>query len=238
MALALRRLFGSTARQHHRPNVDLRDRLSHVLWIGGAPCVGKTTLARVLAGKFDLKIYNLDWHHVREHRTRPGGVPASWESLTMDERWVLPAAGEMAEREVANWTARFPLVVEDLLGLPVTRTIVAEGPSAFPWSVAPVIRSPRQAVFLVPTGEWRDAVRERRERDFDPGTRFGDGTRDPVRARRNLRERDVLLGARIERSCAELGLHSVRVDGSLDVADSLALIEAHFRPHLPAGLNV
>ena len=41
---------------------DVRARLGHVLWIGGGPQAGKTTLSRLLAGKWDLKIYNIDWH--------------------------------------------------------------------------------------------------------------------------------------------------------------------------------
>jgi adenylylsulfate kinase-like enzyme len=70
---------------HHAQLVDdVRKRLSHVLWIGGGPCVGKTTLARLLAGKYDLKIYNLDWHAVREHTLRPGTAAAAFARLSMD----------------------------------------------------------------------------------------------------------------------------------------------------------
>jgi hypothetical protein len=217
--------------------LELRDRLSHVLWIGGGPCVGKTTLARILAGKYDLKIYNLDWHHVREHRERPGGVPRGWDDLSMDERWLWPTPAELAEREGASWTARFGLVVDDLLALPASRPIVAEGPSAFPWCVSRVIRSARQAIFLLPTPSWRETVLVRRHRDA-PGGHSSAMTSDPERARRNIAERDILLATRIADSCDELGLRYVRVDGSRDLDDTLILLEEHFGPHLPAGLNV
>jgi len=43
---------------------------------------------------------------------------------------------------------------------------------------------------------------------------------------------------RIAASCDELGLQYVSVDGSRDLDDSLALLEEHFRPHLPATYNV
>ena len=217
---------------------EVRDRLSHVLWIGGGPCVGKTTLSRLLAGKYDLKIYNIDWHHVREHARRPGGKPPGWDELTMDERWVQPSPGQLAERDIASWTARFALVVEDVLALPTTRPIVAEGPSAFPWSVARVIRSPRQAIFLLPTVEMHDAVLARRDRDTPPTERLDGRTSDPERARRNIRGRNALMRERIAASCDELGLQYVSVDGSRDLDDSLALLEEHFRPHLPATYNV
>ena len=89
----------------HDPVSDERERLAHVLWVAGAPNAGKTTLTRLLAGKYDLKIYNADWHHVREHRGRPGGVVKGWDELTMDERWIRPSPRELYERESANWTA-------------------------------------------------------------------------------------------------------------------------------------
>lgn len=153
----------------------------------------------------------------------------------MDERWVLPSAEELLERSIAVWNERFELVIEDLVSLPRSRPIVAEGPSAFPWSVSRIIRSPRQAIFLVPAPPVRDRIREGRERD---GPRFGDDTGDPARARANLRARDLLLNQRIAASCGELGLRWIWIDGSLDLDDSLGVLEEHFRPHLPATPNV
>lgn len=215
---------------------EVRHSLSHVLWIGGGPCVGKTTLARLLAGKYDLKIYNLDWHDVREHRSRPGGAPEGWDDLSMDNRWLRPTPQAMAEREIASWTARFPLVVEDLLALPRSRTIIAEGPSAFPWNVAEVIVSPRQAIFLLPTRGFSAAVLSRRNRDGAKDSAAQ--TSDSERARYNRLERDALMAARIRAACDDLGLRYERIDGSRDIDDSLALVEEHFRPHLPMALNV
>ena len=215
---------------------DTRDRFAHVLWIGGAPNVGKTTLSRMLAGKYDLKIYNSDWHHVREHRGRPGGLIPGWDEQSMDERWVLPSPHELAAREVANWTARFPLVVEDIRALPDVRPIVAEGPSLFPWCIAPLLRSSEQAIFLLPTPEFRERVLARRRRDTPPAT--DTMTSDPERARRNIAGRDALLNQRIAESGDELGLRWVRIDGSLDLDDSVKLLEEHFGSRLPPHPNV
>jgi len=220
----------------------LPDALSHVLWLGGAPRVGKSTLARLLAGRYDLKIYNLDWHQVREHQGRldPARHPVSvaWREASTHDRWVTPTAADLVERGIATWTEGFELVVEDLAALPRSRVVVADGPGALPWCVAPVVRSPRQALFLVPMPELRDAVLARRLRDVPEDSWMGADTGDPVRARRNLRDRDVLLGERIVAACAELGLRCEVWDGSLDLDDSLALLEEHFRPHLPETVNV
>jgi hypothetical protein len=154
----------------------------------------------------------------------------------MDERWAVPSAAELLERSVAIWQDGFTLVVEDLLALPDSRTIVAEGPGAFPWCVAPLLSSPRQAIFLVPTRERRDIVASRRW-GIGQTERFP-GILERERALGKVSARDALLDARIFSSCAELGLRCERIDGSLDLDDSLALLEDQFREHLPATPNV
>ena len=214
----------------------MRERLAHVLWIGGGPQAGKTTLSRLLAGKWDLKIYNLDWHAVRDHDLRGGAASEAFARLSMDERWVAPSPVDLLERSIAVWQEGFALVVEDLLGLPTSRTIVAEGPGAFPWCVAPLLGSTRQAIFLVPTRERREIVASRRwgigQRERFPGIV------EREHALINVGARDALLDARIISSCAELGFRCERFDGSLDLDDSVALLEDHFREHLPTTPNV
>ena len=235
------RLFLHVPKTHDARLVeDLRTRLAHVLWIGGGPQAGKTTLSRLLAGKWDLKIYNLDWHAVREHAVpehalRPGTAAAAFTRLSMDERWAVPSPVDLLERSIAVWQEGFALVLDDLLALPRSRTIVAEGPGAFPWCVAPLLSSPRQAIFLVPTLERREIVASRR---WGAGQveRFP-GIVERERALKNVNARDVLLDARIVSSCADLALRCEHVDGSLDLDASLELLEEHFRPLLPDAMN-
>jgi len=215
---------------------ELHDALSHILWLGGGPQSGKTTLSRLLAGKYELKIYNLDWHAVRDHERRPSAAIAAFQRLSMDERWAVPDAHELVERSIALWEEGFTLVIEDLLALSPSRTIVAEGPGAFPWCVAPIISSPRQALFLVPTRARREVAATRRW-GADQVERFP-GIIDRDRALANARERDALLDARIIASCRELGLRCERMDGSRDLDDNMALLEDQFRPYLPATPNV
>lgn len=215
---------------------DLRDALSHVLWIGGGPQAGKTTLARLLAGRWDLKIYDLDWHLVREYRARAGPAARAFGRLSMDERWSHPLVSELVSRTLAIWEEVFALVIDDLVALDRGRTIVAEGPAAAPWLVAPLLRVPRQAIFLIPTAEVRERVETRR---WGAGQveRFP-GIVDRATALAKVRQRDGILDERIAASCRELGLRCERMDGSRDLDDNIALLEAHLRPFLPETPNV
>jgi len=215
---------------------DVRDGLAHVLWIGGGPQAGKSTLARLLAGTWDLKIYNIDWHAVRDHQERPRPAVAAFQRLSMDERWALPEIQHLVDRSIAIWEEGFALVVEDLLALPRSRTIIAEGPGAFPWCVAPILASPRQALFLVPTRDGRELAATRR---WGAGqVERLPGILDRERALANLRRRDALLDERIVNSCRELGLRCERMDGSRDLDDRIALLEDQFGSFLPTAPNV
>ena len=215
---------------------DVRDALAHVLWIGGGPQAGKSTLARLLAGKWDLKIYDLDWRGVHDHERRPTPEIEAFARQTMDERWARPEIGELVERAVLFWEINFALVLEDLRALPRSRVIVAEGPRALPWCVASVIKSPRQAIFLVPTRHQREIAATRRWGDGQV-ERFP-GIVDRETALAKLRERDAILDARIVAACADLGLRCETMDGTRHIDDNLALIEGQFRPHLPEVPNV
>jgi uridine kinase len=43
--------------------IDLRTRLRHVRWIGGGSGAGKTTVARLLAEQYSLRLYSTDDRH-------------------------------------------------------------------------------------------------------------------------------------------------------------------------------
>jgi hypothetical protein len=92
-----------------------------------------------------------------------------------------------------------------------------------------------QACMIVST--WRD----RGAGDASAAARPASVSRKPdqrsATARANVREREVLIGERIAAACEELGLRYLRVDGSLDLDDSLLLLEEQFRPYLPATPN-
>jgi broad-specificity NMP kinase len=116
--------------------------LSHVLWIGGGPGSGKSSVARALAERFDLQRYSVDEHDAA-HEPR---MPTFLADDTIDG--FLTASRH-----------RFRLILEDLAALPSSRAAVVEGVQLFPTSVAAVLRDPGHAVFLLPVD--RDAVSQR-----------------------------------------------------------------------------
>ena len=128
----------------------------------------------------------------------------------------------MVEATTAVWRERFAMVIADLLALPATSPILAEGPGLLPADVAPLLTLSRQAIWLVPTEEFKRATQPKR----------GDGpasqTRDPVRAYDNLIALDLQLAAGVQASAGELGLTVLEIDGSRSIADMAIIVAQYF----------
>ncbi|MGH2587534.1 MAG: hypothetical protein ACRDJE_21665 [Dehalococcoidia bacterium] len=220
----------------------VRPALARVLWIGGAQWSGKTSVAQLLAVRHPLILYAYDYHDARSHadrsRAQPDRYPHRHAAITAldrdpDAMWVTPSPEQMAESALQSFTERFQMVLEDLITLPDGPPVLAEGWGFRPEMVAPLLESPRRAVFLVPTEEYR----EHQLRTLTRAGQFNTaGVSDPERAQRNRVERDRLLAQDVVDSAERLGLRVIMVDGSQGVAGLVELVEAQFRPYLPRWL--
>lgn len=199
--------------------------LSHVLWLGGPPDAGKTTIADTLAEWHGLQVYHFDQHEV-EHMAKATQEkkPALWnakpEHLTPEQRWLTFTPDEMAYATMDSWTERFEMACEDLLDMPKSPSIIAEGPGFFPDLVYMVADDPRQIVFLIPSDEFKvNSVRDRSK----PATR--DETTDPERATDNLISRDFYMTNHIRDRAEALGLTVIEIDGSRPIDDIAMQLE-------------
>lgn len=133
------------------------------LWLGGAPGVGKTTVARELARRHGLRRYHTDtrtWEH--RDRAIAAGHPAAirWEAMTPAERWSAPIPDLVA---MSLHHDRGDMIAADVLALPAEPLTIVEGTPVTP-SIAGA-----DAVWLVVPA----AVRRARlaERGLSPGVR-------------------------------------------------------------------
>jgi hypothetical protein len=98
-----------------------------VVWVGGAPAAGKSTVARALARRYGLRLYAADtrtWVH-RDRALARGILAArAFETLSPLERWQRPTAELVA---MSLHRERGPMVLDDLAALPDRPLVVAEG---------------------------------------------------------------------------------------------------------------
>ncbi|WP_412537713.1 hypothetical protein R8Z50_17770 [Longispora sp. K20-0274] len=128
--------------------------LDHVVWIGGGCGAGKSTLARRLAYRLDLRLYPVDaYAYAHEARATAGEHPfmVSQRALDYETRHVLPTAEEKVAAFVTYAAERFRMVLDDLRALAGGPLVLAEGPFMLPELVAPVLASPGHGLWLLPT---------------------------------------------------------------------------------------
>jgi hypothetical protein len=196
----------------------LRARLRHVCWIGGGSGAGKSTMARRLAAQSGLRYYSTD-DAMADHgrRMAPADSPYlnAFARMDMDERWVRRPPDVMLE--TFHWFRGegFGLIVDDLLGLPRDRGVIAEGFRLLPHLVQQHLAAPGRAVWLLPTPEFRRAALASRG---SLGTIAGK-TSDPERALCNLLERDKMFTDRLRAETRRLALRAIEVSARMTEED-------------------
>jgi hypothetical protein len=150
--------------------------------------------------------------HARRSKHADAPMLRAFLTMDMDERWVERPPSVLFE--TFHWFRGegFGLILDDLLCLPKDPPILVEGFRLLPRLVAPLLSQPRQAVWLVPSLEFR------RHAFASRGTAwFPYETSDPNKALANLLERDQLFTDQVVKEAASLQLHVIEVDGTLNV---------------------
>jgi hypothetical protein len=211
---------------HVRSSAQHQHELSHVFWIGGTPCSGKTSAAGILAGRHELRIYHCDEAfelHKHQLLTMRDILAMSWDQI-----WMRPLDVMIAD-EFAIYQEEFAMILDDLRALPAFPPIVAEGTALLPDLVASVLGNTRQAVWVVPSPAFQ---RERYLRRGEWVQAILSECRDPDQAFRNWMDRDITMAQMVADNASERGLALRTVDGRASIAELADWIEQQFQTHL------
>ena len=101
--------------------------LSHVYWIGGSGCSGKSSIVRLLQKEQGFTAYDCD-DHWGEHELRSNPVehPGTIRIKANFEEYLRLAPAEFVEASRAWFREDFAMVLEDLDAMP-SEKIVVEG---------------------------------------------------------------------------------------------------------------
>jgi hypothetical protein len=200
---------------------------SHVRWIGGGTGAGKSTVTRLLSERYGLEVYDGDkagMRHFQHFDERRQPYMAALMRLSPEER----STGRTAEEAFAAMPSRhgetFPFAREDLRAMTGRGTVLVDDFSIRPSEVAPLLTWPEQAVFLLPTPEFRRWALTERYADLDRA-RINWGDVDFREALENRLARDRYWDEETREQAAELGLPVIDIDGTIPpegIADDLA----------------
>lgn len=211
--------------------------LSHVLWIAGSPCSGKSTISHTITRIYVFQDYHVDaWggNHFARRIAAGDNEARAFLKMNMDQRWIERSVETLVQETIESWTRDFQLTIEDLLAMPDENLIVAEG-NFFPACVAPYLSHPNQAIWLTPTDAFCDQARRSKQQALTGRQKqhgmYNEGS-DPEKRLRNLIERDRQLARYVKQQAENLHLPIHEVDGSKSAHDMTELVERHFDPYL------
>ncbi len=201
-------------------------RMPNIFWLGGGCGSGKTTIARVVTRRLDLRLYPVDGYtYAHAERSKQGGFPLNRAiaEMTQGQRWARTPA-ELAEWFAAVAAERLEMILADLRDLGPGPTVVAEGPQLFPDLIAPLMQTPVHGLWLLPTPEFAQ--------HGVAGRRAGGLTGEAAQRRR---DRDVLLTEINRRQVRRHLMPSADVDGYRSLADTIDMVAQRLES-LPGGL--
>jgi hypothetical protein len=159
-------------------------------------------------------------------RCQPEDCPflTAFKEMDMDERWLNRPPELMLE--TFHWFRgeAFNLIVEDLLAFPADQGVIVEGFRLLPRLVKPLLKSSSQAVWLIPTPEFRLAAFTTRGALMD----IAGKTSEPSRALENLLRRDDMFTSRLEREARDAGLSVINVGSVTSVDDLISRVAGQF----------
>jgi hypothetical protein len=213
---------------------ELRERLAHVLWIGGGTDAGKTSLARMFAARYGIQLYHFDrpspsWE-AAPFSERERSHSMRWEKMRDEERW-LRLAEAQAQHVYEMWAEQYAYRLQDLLTLPAKKQIVAEGYGFLPSYVMPLIESKRQAIWLVPTKAFKAKTFKARILEGAKAS-YRHQVQNPEKALALHRQRDMLITARVKAEATAHNCKLLTIDGRYSLEEVFALLEDHFEPYL------
>lgn len=203
--------------------------LSHILWLGGSPCAGKSSVRRLLTERHDLVVYiaagAFPAHAARLDPTRQPAL-TGWLQASWDERWMQPV-DDLVTEAIACYTEHWGFILEDVTALSNERPTLVEGTALLPREVARLGVPPQRALWLTPTAEFQYQHYAQRDWMRDIVAQCS----QPQVAFTNWMARDAQFARWVEDEARRLGYEVIVVDGAMPIEAMAQQVARHF------GLN-
>ncbi|KGX87133.1 hypothetical protein [Pontibacillus marinus] len=200
--------------------------MKKVIWIGGSPDSGKTTVAKALVRKYQMDYYDYDLYEDKHHQLMASGskegeieIPSSPEDV-----WLHTSKENLLSWAHQSFNGRFPYVLRDLSKYQTSSTILAEGFGLTPELVFPYLDHPKDAVWIISSEEKKREMMLKRNK---MNGMFNDPEKE-IQAEENMLQRDLKIGSMIKEQADELGLSVIHVDKNTSIEQVYNTVEKQF----------
>ena len=179
--------------------------------IGGSPCSGKSTLASLLARKYDLlhiKLDDLVDEMIAQAREDLKPISLLRQDRNPEQIWMRNPE-EMADEEWRFYEEIFPYVTSYLIKNQ-DKALLVEGAGLLPHLIKSLEEPAVSYLCLTPTADFQK--KHYKQREWVPYVL--EGTSNPEQAFENWMKRDILFAQMVRKEAKKLGYPSLMTDGS------------------------
>lgn len=198
----------------------------NIYYIGGSPCSGKSTMAEILAKKYDLHYFKVDDYidkYLQLGAEKGYEICKKMSAMSWDEIWMRDPVLQCAE-EVQWYEEIFGFVQEDLNNIVCKKAIITEGAAYMPKLMLGINIPYNRYFSLTPEREFQ--IFHYSKREFVPYI-LRDCT-DKETAFTNWMNRDILFAKEVQKQCEITGYKSMINKGERSVEKMVDEIGKHF----------
>lgn len=205
------------------------NQFQHVLWIGGVPDAGKTTLANYLSIELNCGVYHYDDYDAshKSHLAETNPIYRNYLNQSEEDYWVKPKPIELLLRAQRIFTDRFPLVLEDINNISNNSLLLVEGVGLTPALVVPYLSSSNQAIWLIPKNNLKMISMKKRDKPpYNNNSGYSQAIVD------NLFERDQLMADQFRSEVKRYGLCITETDEKTTISETAKNLMKHFSQYI------
>lgn len=197
--------------------------MGEIYYLGGSPCCGKSTIAKMLADKYGYPYFKADdflEDYIAKGATDKKPLLSIISKMTLDEIW-LRNPEEQNREELKIYREMFEYVLNDLKLLDNGIPIVAEGAIFLPELMSELGVDKSHYICMVPTNEFQYEKYSKRPWVHH----YLKGCSNEKLAFENWMQRDYLFASTVLNDANKLGYSTLIVDGTKSIKINFSIVE-------------
>ncbi|BCN30839.1 nucleoside/nucleotide kinase family protein [Anaeromicropila herbilytica] len=200
--------------------------MRNIYFIGGSPCSGKSTMAEIIAQKFNLHYFKVD-DYIDEYTVKGAASGKSicmkLKNMTPEQIWMRDPKNQSME-EIQFYQEIFEFIIEDINNITYQNGIITEGAAFLPCIMKNRDIDQKHYINITPSPEFQ--ISHFRERPFVPYVL--EGCSDKEKAFMKWMDRDILFAKAVREQAMEMGYITILNDGTTSIEEMFKSICMHF----------